>query len=160
MNSAKISISHAPHEGETKFYTVIAINDNDYGSIAATWLLFKIYGPDGKHGNVKVERYGNNSALLAAHADIVSKKKKRGYSFENRVVHLKFETGYIQPELDDLIETLPREHAEIITKYKTEIYNGLVEIYGSEPSVSTSSPKKVKAPPKPEPIRSADWGSW
>lgn len=164
----EIEIRHAIHEGGTKFYTIIGIRDMGDGEVElAEGKLIKIYGPVDKHGNVTHETFPNHH-VLSAGASQMLKKEKRGYKFETLSRGIDYKKGYLKSTIDKLgMNHIDTSYGEVVQKYKVEIINAIRLMYGMDASPVEEGDEdyevksKIKSrPPKPEPIRNEDWGSW
>lgn len=166
MAKIKLDINHAVHEGGTKFYTIIEIEDLDSTNHKSH--LIKIYGPLEKYGSVTHEEYTSSRGAYLAAESLKKKKIARGYPFASRVELFDFRgIGELQKVIDDRAEEhLVLSVAKLLKKYNAEILNGVRALmsdkvisddYGLDDLVGDI---KAKPTSKPEPVRNSDWGSW
>jgi predicted DNA-binding WGR domain protein len=155
----KISETYMEHEGGTKFYRVIALQNEHEGDRHG--LIVTNYGKIGTHGRIKVETY-HYLNVPGRYARSVSSKSRRGYeakntaSFDSKVVPLS-EGSLItirslmkqSPDLRSVIEKMGGGG---------EFYSHTEEIAATE-SLTPAQMRKLKAAEELARLP-AGWGDW
>lgn len=150
----KVSIYHGVHESGTKFYTTALVLSDTF----VNRTVIKNYGKVGQGGNIKSE-----SRIDAAieHAKIMKAKSARGYLMSNICDQ--------NLSLEDFMSSSAAVRKKLlamgVTAKMIEAIAEAISEFGGPSLLRTPVDPSEKATrsepePKPEPVRSASWGSW